>query len=136
MSVMTTVVLPRAGGAGQELDRHRGGLWRSPRRRRRTRLLSPGLRRGRHPLDERWKRPDEAVRAFWLGESSSFKGAFCSTEGIVLEPYSAQRPAIWIGSWGSEAGLRQTAHVGYGWLLPTTLSRKSSPVRRADSENT
>ena len=56
------------------------------------------------------------MRAFWLGESSSFKGAFCSTEGIVLEPYPAQRPAIWIGSRGSEAGLRQTAHVGYGWL--------------------
>src|SRR5215217_9255733 len=89
MSVMTTVVLPRTGGAGQELGRHRPPLRRPPRRQGRTRLLSPGLRRGRHPLDERWKRPDEAVRAFWLGESSSFKGAFCSTEGIVLEPYPA-----------------------------------------------
>ena len=36
----------------------------------------------------------------------------------MLEPYPAQQsgPAIWIGSWGSEAGLRRTVRVGYGWL--------------------
>ena len=70
---------------------------------------------------ERWKRLEEAVqamRAFWLREGSSFKGEFYSREGIVLEPYPAQqpRPPIWIGSWGSEAGLRRTARLGDGWL--------------------
>lgn len=70
---------------------------------------------------ERWKRLEEAVqamRAFWLREGSSFKGEFYSTEGIVLEPYPAQqpRPPIWIGSWGSEAGLSRTARLGDGWL--------------------
>src|ERR687895_2426793 len=54
------------------------------------------------PFEERWKRLDEAVqalRALWHGEGPSFKGDFYSTEGIVLEPYPAQRPGppIWIG---------------------------------------
>jgi probable F420-dependent oxidoreductase len=73
------------------------------------------------PFEERWKRLEEAVRAmraFWLREGSPFKGAFYSTEGIVLEPYPAQLSGspIWIGSWGSEAGLRRTARLGDGWL--------------------
>ena len=55
------------------------------------------------PFEERWKRLDEAVRAMralWLGEGSSFRGEFYSTEGLVLEPYPAQRsgPPVWIGS--------------------------------------
>jgi len=73
------------------------------------------------PFEERWKRLEEAVRAmraFWLGEGSSFTGEFYSTEGIVLEPYPAQRPGppVWIGSWGSGTGLRRTARLGDGWL--------------------
>jgi alkanesulfonate monooxygenase SsuD/methylene tetrahydromethanopterin reductase-like flavin-dependent oxidoreductase (luciferase family) len=73
------------------------------------------------PFEERWKRLEEAVRAMralWLGEGSPFKGEFYSTDGIVLEPYPAQKPRlpIWIGSWGSEAGLRRVARLGDGWL--------------------
>src|SRR5215210_1326677 len=73
------------------------------------------------PFEERWKRLEEAVRAmraFWHREGSPFEGKFYSTEGIVLEPYPAQqpRPPIWIGRWGSEAGLRRTARLGDGWL--------------------
>jgi probable F420-dependent oxidoreductase len=73
------------------------------------------------PFEQRWKRLDEAVqtlRALWHGEGLSFEGKFYSTEGITLEPRPAQRPGppIWIGSWGSEAGLRRTASLGDGWL--------------------
>ncbi len=73
------------------------------------------------PFEERWKRLDEAVqvlRALWLREGSPFRGEFYSTEGITLEPYPAQRlgPPIWIGSWGSEAGLRRVVRLGDGWL--------------------
>ncbi|MDQ3923649.1 MAG: TIGR03619 family F420-dependent LLM class oxidoreductase [Actinomycetota bacterium] len=73
------------------------------------------------PFEERWKRLDEAVqalRALWQGEGPPFRGEFYSTEGVTLEPYPVQRPGppIWIGSWGSEAGLRQTARLGDGWL--------------------
>jgi len=73
------------------------------------------------PFEERWKRLGEAVlmmRALWHEDGSSFEGEFYSTEGIVLEPRPAQQPGppIWIGSWGSEAGLRRTARLGEGWL--------------------
>jgi probable F420-dependent oxidoreductase len=72
-------------------------------------------------FEERWKRLDEAIRALralWREEGVPFKGRFYSTEGIALEPYPAQRPGppIWIGSWGSEAGLRRVARLGDGWL--------------------
>jgi len=73
------------------------------------------------PFEERWKRLEEAVKtmqALWQREGSSFEGEFYSTEGITLEPYPTQQPGppIWIGSWGSEAGLRRTARLGDGWL--------------------
>ena len=73
------------------------------------------------PFEERWKRLDEAVqvlRALWLGEDRPFRGEFYSTQGLALEPYPAQRPGppIWIGSWGSEAGLRRVVRLGDGWL--------------------
>lgn len=73
------------------------------------------------PFEERWKRLDEAVqvmRALWRAESPPFRGKFYSTEGVTLEPHPAQRPGppIWIGSWGSEVGLRRVARLGDGWL--------------------
>lgn len=73
------------------------------------------------PFAQRWERLDEAVRvlrALWHGDGHPFEGRFYSTRGIAPEPRPAQRPAppIWIGSWGSEAGLRRTARVGDGWL--------------------
>jgi probable F420-dependent oxidoreductase len=75
----------------------------------------------RVPFEERWKRLDEAVqalRALWRGEGQPFAGEYYSTEGLTLEPYPVQRPGppIWIGSWGSEAGLRRVARLGDGWL--------------------
>ena len=73
------------------------------------------------PFEERWKRLDEAVlalRALWRRGASLFKGQFYSTEGTELEPHPAHDPGmpIWIGSWGSAAGLRRTARLGDGWL--------------------
>ncbi|MCK4898493.1 MAG: LLM class flavin-dependent oxidoreductase, partial [Anaerolineales bacterium] len=72
-------------------------------------------------FDERWKRLDEAIqsmRALWNREDETFSGNYYSTEGITLEPYPFQEsgPPIWIGSWGSEAGLRRVARLGDGWL--------------------
>jgi alkanesulfonate monooxygenase SsuD/methylene tetrahydromethanopterin reductase-like flavin-dependent oxidoreductase (luciferase family) len=69
---------------------------------------------------ERWKRLDEAVqamRALWRADEP-FVGRFYSTEGIELLPRPAQvgGPPIWIGSWGSDAGLRRTARLADGWL--------------------
>jgi alkanesulfonate monooxygenase SsuD/methylene tetrahydromethanopterin reductase-like flavin-dependent oxidoreductase (luciferase family) len=77
------------------------------------------------PFEERWKRLDEAIqtlRALWNQETAAFTGSFYNTEGITLEPYPRQMgtreasPPIWIGSWGSAAGLRRIARLGDGWL--------------------
>jgi alkanesulfonate monooxygenase SsuD/methylene tetrahydromethanopterin reductase-like flavin-dependent oxidoreductase (luciferase family) len=73
------------------------------------------------PFEERWKRLDEAVqalRAYWRGDDVAFEGTFYSTAGFALAPTPAQRPGppIWIGSWGSAAGLRRVARLADGWL--------------------
>jgi probable F420-dependent oxidoreductase len=70
---------------------------------------------------ERWKRFDEAVgvlRSLWSADRVGFAGRFYTTMGINLEPKPLQRPSppIWIGSWGSDAGLRRVARLGDGWL--------------------
>jgi probable F420-dependent oxidoreductase len=72
-------------------------------------------------FEERWKRLDEAVqtlRAHWRADDVAFEGTFYSSAGFVLEPTPAQRPGppIWIGSWGSAAGLRRVARLADGWL--------------------
>jgi probable F420-dependent oxidoreductase len=69
---------------------------------------------------ERWQRLDEAVRvlrALLRGEDPP-SGRFYSLDGLKLEPRPAQPggPPIWIGSWGSAAGLRRVARLGDGWL--------------------
>jgi probable F420-dependent oxidoreductase len=73
------------------------------------------------PFEERWKRLEDAVqalRAYWRGDDVAFEGAFYSTGGFTLAPTPAQRPGppIWIGSWGSPAGLRRVARLADGWL--------------------
>src|SRR5919112_2005876 len=87
------------------------------------------------PFEERWKRLDEAVqalRALWFREGPPFRGEFYSTEGVTLEPYPAQRPGppIWIGSWGSEAGLRRVARLGDGWLASAYNNRPEQELRQ------
>lgn len=72
-------------------------------------------------FEERWKRLDEAVqtlRAFWRADDVAFEGAFYSTAGFQLSPAPVQRPGppIWIGSWGSAAGLKRVARLADGWL--------------------
>lgn len=74
------------------------------------------------PFEERWKRLEEvipALRALWTDGAEPFDGKYYSTQGITLEPHPTQQPAgppIWVGSWGSVAGLRRVARLGDGWL--------------------
>jgi alkanesulfonate monooxygenase SsuD/methylene tetrahydromethanopterin reductase-like flavin-dependent oxidoreductase (luciferase family) len=70
------------------------------------------------PFEERWLRFDEVVVAMRaLLQGKSFDGRFYAVDG-PFEPVSPQPegPPIWIGSWGSEAGLRRAARLGDGWL--------------------
>jgi alkanesulfonate monooxygenase SsuD/methylene tetrahydromethanopterin reductase-like flavin-dependent oxidoreductase (luciferase family) len=64
------------------------------------------------PFDDRWKRFDEAVavlRALLRGEPAA---------GVQLAPPPVQPGGVpvWIGSWGSDAGLARVARLGDGWL--------------------
>jgi alkanesulfonate monooxygenase SsuD/methylene tetrahydromethanopterin reductase-like flavin-dependent oxidoreductase (luciferase family) len=84
---------------------------------------------------QRWARLDEAVRTLrvlWGKDPEPFTGRFYSTDGIDLRPRPAQvaGPPIWIGSWGSEAGLRRVARLGDGWLAS---AYNTTPVLFAES---
>jgi len=73
------------------------------------------------PFPERWARFDEAIaamRALWDDSLPPFVGRFYDTTGITLSPQPVQPkgPPIWIGSWGSTAGLRRVARLADGWL--------------------
>jgi len=71
-------------------------------------------------FDERWLRLDESVqalRALWR-DGPPFEGRFYSTVDVDLRPRPARPggPPIWMGSWGSPAGMRRTARLADGWL--------------------
>ncbi|HSB87697.1 MAG TPA: LLM class flavin-dependent oxidoreductase [Ilumatobacteraceae bacterium] len=72
-------------------------------------------------FSERWQRFEESIavlRALWRPGSAPFVGRFYSTEGLSLLPAPVQPdgPPIWVGSWGSDVGLRRVARLGDGWL--------------------
>jgi alkanesulfonate monooxygenase SsuD/methylene tetrahydromethanopterin reductase-like flavin-dependent oxidoreductase (luciferase family) len=73
------------------------------------------------PFEERWARFDEAVRAMRAlldPAAEPFAGRFYDTRGVELAPTPVRTggPAIWIGSWGSSAGLRRVARLADGWV--------------------
>jgi alkanesulfonate monooxygenase SsuD/methylene tetrahydromethanopterin reductase-like flavin-dependent oxidoreductase (luciferase family) len=62
-------------------------------------------------FDERWRRFDEVLadlRALLDGDAP----------GVTLEPrpHDQRRLPLWIGSWGSSAGLARVVRAGDGWL--------------------
>ena len=71
-------------------------------------------------FEERWKRFDESVailRALLRGEETppTHFYAVPDTE-LAPGPYRSDGVPIWIGSWGSDAGLRRVARLADGWL--------------------
>lgn len=72
------------------------------------------------PFEERWARFEESVmalRALLRGERPPKSRHFPSPEQR-LEPLPAKAAGIplWIGSWGSDAGLARVARLADGWL--------------------
>ena len=71
------------------------------------------------PFEERWPRFDEAVavlRALLKGEPMPERPRFYPVPpDVELAPRPAGIP-LWIGSWGSSAGLARVARLGDGWL--------------------
>lgn len=72
------------------------------------------------PFDERWPRFEEATRVLRqiVAGAEPVDGAFYSASGVAaeLQPRPARPIPIWIGSWGSKAGLRRVARLADGWL--------------------
>jgi len=71
-----------------------------------------------HDMWPRFEEGVRAMRAYLTPGAQPFQGRFYNTTGVNLEPTPVQRPSlpIWIGSWGSDAGLRRVARLGDGWL--------------------
>jgi alkanesulfonate monooxygenase SsuD/methylene tetrahydromethanopterin reductase-like flavin-dependent oxidoreductase (luciferase family) len=68
-------------------------------------------------FDERWKRLDESIDALRaLFEGRDHAGRFYDLAGVRLQPQPTRPVPIWVGSWGSEAGLRRVARKADGWL--------------------
>ncbi len=74
------------------------------------------------PFDERWKRFDEAISALRALLSGGRRPAdahhYPLPRDLELAPVPSQAHGIplWIGSWGSNAGLRRVARSGDGWI--------------------
>jgi alkanesulfonate monooxygenase SsuD/methylene tetrahydromethanopterin reductase-like flavin-dependent oxidoreductase (luciferase family) len=124
MTLATTIALPVIRGPGPlakslaAIDRLSGG--------RLVVGVGPGSSERDYKAvglawEERWPRFEEAVqalRALLRPGGGAFEGSFYSTEGMELLPAPAQPggPPIWLGSWGSDAGLRRVARLADGWL--------------------
>jgi alkanesulfonate monooxygenase SsuD/methylene tetrahydromethanopterin reductase-like flavin-dependent oxidoreductase (luciferase family) len=92
------------------------------------------------PFDERWKRLDEAVavlRRLLKGEPGPVQSRYYPTPfDLELAPPPRREIPLWIGSWGSRAGLRRVARSGDGWLASAynTTPERFSDARRQVAE--
>jgi alkanesulfonate monooxygenase SsuD/methylene tetrahydromethanopterin reductase-like flavin-dependent oxidoreductase (luciferase family) len=90
-------------------------------------------------FDNRWRLLDEAVkvlRSQLHPAAPSFDGEAFSTAEVMTPPPQHDIP-IWIGSWGSAAGLRRVARLGDGWLASaynTTADKLGDDRRLLEAE--
>jgi alkanesulfonate monooxygenase SsuD/methylene tetrahydromethanopterin reductase-like flavin-dependent oxidoreductase (luciferase family) len=73
------------------------------------------------PFEDRWKRFEESVtilRALLRRDPVPSSPRYFSMPDCQLEPAPHRDGGVplWIGSWGSPAGLRRVARLGDGWL--------------------
>jgi alkanesulfonate monooxygenase SsuD/methylene tetrahydromethanopterin reductase-like flavin-dependent oxidoreductase (luciferase family) len=73
------------------------------------------------PFEERWRLLEQAVvalRAIWTADDVPSDAGPYAHDHVSMRPRPAQPggPPIWIGSWGSPAGLRRVARLADGWL--------------------
>jgi alkanesulfonate monooxygenase SsuD/methylene tetrahydromethanopterin reductase-like flavin-dependent oxidoreductase (luciferase family) len=60
------------------------------------------------PFEERWKRFDKAI--------AQLRALLKADSDLMPGPWRADGVPLWIGSWGSRAGLARVARAGDGWL--------------------
>jgi alkanesulfonate monooxygenase SsuD/methylene tetrahydromethanopterin reductase-like flavin-dependent oxidoreductase (luciferase family) len=99
------------------------------------------------PFEERWKRFDEAIavlRALLRGQPMPEQPRYYPVPpDVELAPGPRQQDGIplWIGSWGSRAGLARVARAADGWLAsaynttPERFSDARGALARALEEN-
>jgi alkanesulfonate monooxygenase SsuD/methylene tetrahydromethanopterin reductase-like flavin-dependent oxidoreductase (luciferase family) len=72
------------------------------------------------PFEERWARFDEAIdvlRALLRGQPMPERTRYYPVpDDVELAPGPRRPIPLWIGSWGSRAGLARVARAGDGWL--------------------
>jgi alkanesulfonate monooxygenase SsuD/methylene tetrahydromethanopterin reductase-like flavin-dependent oxidoreductase (luciferase family) len=91
------------------------------------------------PFEERWKRLDEAIallRALLKGERMPEPTRYYPVPPDLELAPGPCRPGgipLWIGSWGSSAGLARVARAGDGWLASgyNTTPERFSTARAA-----
>jgi alkanesulfonate monooxygenase SsuD/methylene tetrahydromethanopterin reductase-like flavin-dependent oxidoreductase (luciferase family) len=109
--------------------------------------VGPGSSRGDYealgvPFDDRWKRFEEAVTVV---RALVGRGPVPESTRYYPVPEADLAPApirpggipVWIGSWGSPAGLRRVARLGDGWLASaynTTPGRFAAARERLVAE--
>ena len=94
------------------------------------------------PFDERWKRFDEATAILrgLLGRAAMPERTTYHSvpDGrLAPPPAAADGVPVWIGSWGSAAGLRRVARLADGWLASaynTTPARFASAREQLAAE--
>jgi alkanesulfonate monooxygenase SsuD/methylene tetrahydromethanopterin reductase-like flavin-dependent oxidoreductase (luciferase family) len=102
--------------------------------------IGPGSSEGDYdaigvPFEERWNRFEEAVvvvRALLRGERPASETRYFALPDERLDPAPVQHGGVplWIGSWGSKAGLRRVARLADGWLAS---AYNTTPERFADA---
>jgi alkanesulfonate monooxygenase SsuD/methylene tetrahydromethanopterin reductase-like flavin-dependent oxidoreductase (luciferase family) len=103
--------------------------------------LGPGSSEGDYRVlglrfEERWKRFDEAVavlRALLRGEPMPERPRYFPVPPAVElapGPHREDGIPLWIGSWGSSAGLARVARAGDGWLAS---AYNTTPERFSDA---
>lgn len=92
--------------------------------------VGPGSYRGDYDacgidFSERWPRFSEALEILVMLLSNdndsvplNYKGKYYSLKDMFLTPKSVQRPhpSIYVGSWGSDVGLKRVAKYSNGWM--------------------
>jgi alkanesulfonate monooxygenase SsuD/methylene tetrahydromethanopterin reductase-like flavin-dependent oxidoreductase (luciferase family) len=90
------------------------------------------------PFDERWKRFDEVIatlRALLDGKPCPARARYYrmpSDVELAPAPRHGRGVPLWIGSWGSNAGLRRVASAGDGWLAS---AYNTTPDRFAEARD-
>jgi alkanesulfonate monooxygenase SsuD/methylene tetrahydromethanopterin reductase-like flavin-dependent oxidoreductase (luciferase family) len=91
------------------------------------------------PFEERWKRFDEAIavlRALLQGQQMPEPRRYYPVPPdveLAPGPWRQDGVPLWIGSWGSSAGLARVARTGDGWLASAynTTPERFSAARTA-----